>query len=79
MKLVDWITAPWIPTETMKDMREIRRVVEIMDRGSKKAFAEKKAAMETSATSSSSQGKDMMDIMRQFSNVRARILLMYTN
>ncbi|KAG2347625.1 cytochrome P450 [Suillus weaverae] len=62
-KLVDWITAPWIPTEIMKDVREMRRIVEIMDHGSKKAFAEKKAALETSAASSSSQGKDMMDIM----------------
>ncbi|KAG1818048.1 cytochrome P450 [Suillus subaureus] len=62
-KLLDWITAPWIPTETMKDVREMRRVVEIMDRGSKKAFAEKKATLETSDTSSSGQGKNMMDIM----------------
>ncbi|KAG1879867.1 cytochrome P450 [Suillus subluteus] len=62
-KLLDWITAPWIPTEIMKDVREMRRVVEIMDRGSKKAFAEKKATLETSDTSSSSQGKNMMDIM----------------
>lgn len=62
-KLVDWITAPWIPTEIMKDVREIRRITEIMDRGSKKAFAEKKAALETSASSFSSQGRDMMDIM----------------
>jgi hypothetical protein len=63
----------------MKDVREIRRITEIMDRGSKKAFAEKKAALETSASSFSSQGRDMMDIMRQFSSVRARILLMYTS
>lgn len=68
-KLVDWITAPWIPTEIMKDVREMRRIIEIMDRGSKKAFAEKKAALETSATSFSSQGKDMMDIMLKANSV----------
>jgi hypothetical protein len=79
MKLVDWITAPWIPTEIMKDVREVRRIIEVMDRGSKKAFAEKKAALEDSATSFSSQRKDMMNIMRQFSSVRARNLLMYTS
>ncbi|KIK38713.1 hypothetical protein CY34DRAFT_90524 [Suillus luteus UH-Slu-Lm8-n1] len=63
MKLVDWITAPWIPTEIMKDVREMRRITEVMDHGSKKAFTEKKAALEDSATSFSSQGNDMMNIM----------------
>ncbi|KAG0694944.1 cytochrome P450 [Suillus ampliporus] len=74
-KLVNWITAPWIPTNTMKDVREMRRIVDLMDSGSKKAFAEKKAALETSATLSPadanpevgdlepSRGKDMMNIM----------------
>ncbi|KAG1734688.1 cytochrome P450 [Suillus paluster] len=74
-KLVDWITAPWIPTQMMNDVRNARRIVELMDSGSKKAFAEKKAALETSATLSPAnanpevgdlepgRGKDMMNIM----------------
>ncbi|KAG2150531.1 cytochrome P450 [Suillus clintonianus] len=74
-KLVDVVTMPWIPTERMKDVREMRRIIEIMDNGSKKAFAEKKAALETAATlpptdaqsevddHKPSGGKDMMDIM----------------
>ncbi|KAG1751445.1 cytochrome P450, partial [Suillus paluster] len=74
-KLVDWLTAPWIPTEMMRDVREMRRILEVMDSGSKKVFAEKKAALETSATLSPaganhevghlkpSRGKDMMNIM----------------
>lgn len=67
---------PWIPTERMKDVREMRRIIEIMDNGSKKAFAEKKAASETPDTLSPAamqsevdglnpgRRKDMMDIMR---------------
>lgn len=74
-KLVDLVTMPWIPTERMKDVREMRRIIEIMDNGSKKAFAEKKAASETPDTLSPAamqsevdglnpgRRKDMMDIM----------------
>ncbi|KAG1775387.1 cytochrome P450 [Suillus placidus] len=74
-KLVDLVTTPWIPTERMKDVREMRRIIELMDSGSKKAFAEKKAALETPATLSPTdmqsevddlkpgRRKDMMDIM----------------
>lgn len=74
-KLVDLVTMPWIPTEQMKDVREMRRIVELMDSSSKQVFAEKKAALETSATLSPidvqsevddlkpGQRKDMMDIM----------------
>ena len=76
---MDFITAPWIPTEKMREVREMRRIVEIMDNGSKKAFAEKKKAhLGIPASTSSSadaepgvsdlkagRGKDMMDIMRQ--------------
>ncbi|KAG2078916.1 cytochrome P450 [Suillus decipiens] len=74
-KLVDLLTTPWIHTEFTEDAREFRRIVELMDSGSKKAFAEKKAALETPATSSSTdvqseandiksgRRKDMMDIM----------------
>jgi hypothetical protein len=79
MKLVDLITAPWMPTEKMREMREMRRIVEIMDSGSKKAFAEKKADIATSATPfdmkpevgdlKPSRAKDMMDIMRKFHNI----------
>jgi hypothetical protein len=62
----------------MEDVREMRRIIEIMDSGSKKAFAEKKAASETPVTSfptdmqsevdglrvNPGRRKDMMDIMR---------------
>jgi hypothetical protein len=78
-KLVDLITAPWMPTEKMREMRELRRIVEIMDIGSKKAFAAKKADFATSATPAGtkpevgdpklSRAKDMMDIMRKFHNI----------
>ncbi|KAG0706161.1 cytochrome P450 [Suillus ampliporus] len=71
-KIADWVTAPWIPTEMMKDVREMRRIVEVMDIGSKKAFAEKKAALETPTPIDANpevgdlkpgRGKDMMNIM----------------
>lgn len=65
----------------MRDVRELRRIVETMDSGSQKAFAEKKAvfnakdtmelqvadtACETSDMKTSSQAKDIIDIMREF-------------
>ncbi|KAG2059079.1 cytochrome P450 [Suillus hirtellus] len=73
-KLVDLVTAPWIPTDKMKDVREMRRIVELMDSGSRKAFAGKKAARETPTLApanvqpgvddlKSGRRKDMMDIM----------------
>jgi hypothetical protein len=89
-KLVNLITTPWIPIEQLKDVREMRRIVELMDNGSKKAFAEKKAALETPASLfpadvqsevddlKPGRRKDMMDIMRQFHNVLVRLLLRYT-
>jgi len=63
-----------MPTETMREVREMRRIIEIMDSGSKKAFAEKKADLEITTLSSAdaepevgdlkpSRRKDMMDIM----------------
>ncbi|KAG1862542.1 cytochrome P450 [Suillus subalutaceus] len=30
-KLVNLVTTPWIPTEQMKDVREMRRIIELMD------------------------------------------------
>ncbi|KAG1746406.1 cytochrome P450 [Suillus lakei] len=45
-KVLDLVTAPWIPTKFMRDVREMRRIVEMMDCVSRKVFAEKKAAME---------------------------------
>jgi cytochrome P450 len=80
-KLVNLITTPWIPIEQLKDVREMRRIVELMDSGSKKAFAEKKAALETPASLSPAdvqsevddlkpgRRKDMMDIMLKANSV----------
>jgi len=88
-KLVNFITAPWIPTEKMREVRQMRRIVEIMDTGSKKAFEEKKAHQEILNTSSSTdvepgagglkagRRKDMMDIMRQLHNRRVFLQLKY--
>lgn len=84
------VTMPWIPTERMKDVREMRRIIELMDNGSKKAFAGKKATSETPTTLSptamqsevdglySGRRKDMMDIMRQFHNIQAHLILRHT-
>ncbi|KAG1802771.1 cytochrome P450 [Suillus plorans] len=80
-KLVNLVTAPWIPTDKMKDVREMRRIIELMDSGSKKAFAGKKAALEAALTLSpanvqpevddlkSGRRKDMMDIMLNANSV----------
>jgi len=88
-KLVNFITAPWIPTEKMREVRQMRRIAEIMDTGSKKAFEEKKAHLETLNASSSidvepgagdhkaGRRKDMMDIMRQLHNHRVFLQLKY--
>ncbi|KAG2121145.1 cytochrome P450 [Suillus cothurnatus] len=70
-KIVDWLTISWLPTQTMKDLRELRRIVEIMDSASRKNFQEKKAelAMPSSMPSQShdpsggTRGKDIMSIM----------------
>ncbi|KAG0707410.1 cytochrome P450, partial [Suillus ampliporus] len=65
-KLVDWITAPWIPTEIMKDVREMRRIVE------QESFRREKGTLGTSSLARANpevgdlqpgRGKDMMNIM----------------
>ncbi|KAG1734666.1 cytochrome P450 [Suillus paluster] len=70
-KIVDWLTINWLPTQTMRDFRELRRVVEIMDSASRSIFQEKKTALETPSpitsqshdTSGETRGKDIMSIM----------------
>jgi hypothetical protein len=68
-KIVDWLTMSWLPTQTMQDFRELRRIVEVMDSTSRTIFQEKKAALELSSptpseSSSETRGKDIMSIMR---------------
>ncbi|KAG0694815.1 cytochrome P450 [Suillus ampliporus] len=66
-KIVDWLTISWLPTQTMRDFRELRRVVEIIDSASRSIFQEKKAALEIPSqsydTSGATRGKDIMSIM----------------
>jgi hypothetical protein len=73
-KILDLVTLPWLPTKFMADVREMRRIVETMDSASRKAFSEKKTAMEVEempdsidATSKDSHAMiSMMDIMCEF-------------
>ncbi|KAG2142324.1 cytochrome P450 [Suillus bovinus] len=70
-KVVDLVTMPWLPTQFMADVREMRRTVETMDSASRKAFLERKAAMEAKETADpidaacrdSNSTTSMMDIM----------------
>ncbi|KAG2153237.1 cytochrome P450, partial [Suillus clintonianus] len=70
-KVLDLVTVPWLPTQYMADVREMRRIVETMDSASRKAFSEKKAAMEAEETlhpvdatcRDSDSMTSMMDIM----------------
>lgn len=70
-KVLDLITVPWLPTQFMADVREMRHIVETMDSFSRKAFLEKKAATEAKETSDptdtacrdSDSMTSMMDIM----------------
>ncbi|KAG1781986.1 cytochrome P450 [Suillus placidus] len=70
-KVLDLVTAPWIPTKFMRDIREMRRVVESMDCVSRKVFAEKKAAMdaEDSLCGGGDSMPSMMDIMLKANSV----------
>ncbi|KAG2078937.1 cytochrome P450 [Suillus decipiens] len=61
-KIVDWLTISWLPTQTMRNFRELRRVVEIMDSSSKAILQEKKAVLQL-PTSGGTRGKNMMSIM----------------
>ncbi|KAG1725439.1 cytochrome P450 [Suillus lakei] len=49
-KVLDLVMVPWLPTQFMADVREMRRIVETTDSASRKAFSEKKAAMEAEET-----------------------------
>ncbi|KAG2063024.1 cytochrome P450 [Suillus decipiens] len=70
-KVLDLITVPWLPTQFMADVREMRHIVETMDSFSREAFFEKKAATEAKETSDptdtacrdSDSMMSMMDIM----------------
>ncbi|KAG2345548.1 cytochrome P450 [Suillus weaverae] len=70
-KIVDWLTIGWLPTQTMRNFRELRRIVEIMDSASRAILQEKKAALELPSsplpqihdTSGGTREKDMMSIM----------------
>ncbi|KAG2036047.1 cytochrome P450 [Suillus americanus] len=69
-KIVDWLTISWLPTQTMKNFRELRRIVEIMDSASRAILQDKKAALQlpspllqTHDTSGETRGKDVMSIM----------------
>jgi hypothetical protein len=69
-KMADWLTIDWLPTQPMRDLRELRRIVETMDSASRNIFQEKKAALETPMPlqshdmSGGTRGKDIMSIMR---------------
>jgi cytochrome P450 len=68
-KIADWLTIDWLPTQPMRDLRELRRIVETMDSASRNIFQEKKAALATPMPSQShdmsggTRGKDIMSIM----------------
>ncbi|KAG2036791.1 cytochrome P450 [Suillus americanus] len=70
-KIADWLTISWLPTQTMKDLRELRRIVEVMDSASRNILQEKKAALampspmpsQSHDTSGGTRGKDIMSIM----------------
>ncbi|KAG1732267.1 cytochrome P450 [Suillus paluster] len=70
-KIADWLTISWLPTQTMRDFRELRRIVEVTDASSRSIFQQKKAALEIPSptpsrshdTSGGTRGKDIMSIM----------------
>jgi hypothetical protein len=78
MKILNFLTIPCFPTQLMRDVRELRRIVEAMDVGSRKALAKIKTAFNAEDTMNpsgtvcgsgdkpSSQVKNLMDIMRKF-------------
>lgn len=45
-KILDLVTVPWLPTQFMADVREMRRILQTMDSASRKVFLEKKTTME---------------------------------
>ncbi|KAG1723804.1 cytochrome P450 [Suillus lakei] len=70
-KIADWLTISWLPTQTMRNFRELRRIIETMDSASRAILQETKAALELPSpilsqshdTSGGTRGKDMMSIM----------------
>ncbi|KAG1829189.1 cytochrome P450 [Suillus variegatus] len=72
-KILDWLTISWLPTQIMRNLRELRQIVEIMDSASRAIFQEKKAALQLQLPSpllsqahdklGGTAGKDMMSIM----------------
>lgn len=72
-KILDWLTISWLPTQIMRNLRELRQIVEIMDSASRAVFQEKKAALQLQLPSpllsqahdklGGTAGKDMMSIM----------------
>ncbi|KAG2153235.1 cytochrome P450 [Suillus clintonianus] len=70
-KILDLITVPWLPTQFMRDVREMRRIAETMDSVSRKKIAEKKAAMEADDMISGDGDSilSMMDIMLKANSV----------
>lgn len=74
-KVLDFVTVPWLPTQLMRDVRELRRVVEVMNSSSRKALAKRKAAfgaedtvdpVGTKCMEDDKQPLNIMDIMREF-------------
>ena len=68
-KIADWLTISWLPLKIMRDVRELRRIVEVMDSASRSIFEEKKAALDLPSLSPpqpsvETRGKDIMSIMR---------------
>ncbi|KAG1739086.1 cytochrome P450 [Suillus paluster] len=70
-KVLDLVTAPWLPTQLMRDVRELRRIVETMDSASRREFAVKKAAAEADdeLCEDSRMPPSMMDIMLKANSV----------
>jgi cytochrome P450 len=44
-KVLDFVTVSWFPTQFMRDVRELRRIVETVDNVNRTVYAEKKAAV----------------------------------
>lgn len=74
-KILDLVTAPWIPTKFMRDIREMRRIIETMDCASRKIFAEKKATMEADdmLCRDGDSILSMMDIMLEANTVPSNV------
>jgi len=67
-KIIGLLTTFWLPTQFLRELRELRRLVETMENGSQEAFAKKKMAFDAEDMGMRdakplSQAKDMMAIM----------------